>query len=161
LSRSPRRNTPEFLNDRLKVLRYVESTKSRFRNEKELCSKLAHVFKIEYAYVWQIWANLKKQYPKLAARTFSRTEDGMVERQERDRFGFRKSSNRDRDIMIFEPKTRVVNIPRFANPKSLPKREMLDLKEIKPVDGVESTWREGKIRPADQKNYRGSFQDKD
>jgi hypothetical protein len=158
LAKSSKRNSLEFMKDKFKVLRYIESTKTRFRNEKEMCLKLCRIFKMEYSYVWQIWANIKKQHPELER---TKKKGQMVERQERDRFGFRKVSHRDRDVIMFETKARIINVPKFSKPKNLTKKENLNLKDIKPISGFQSKWTKGKLEPTEQKTYRGSFQDKD
>jgi hypothetical protein len=33
----------------------------------------------------------------------------------------------------------------------------LNLKDVKPVDGFEVEWKQGKLRPADQKSYRSKL----
>jgi len=144
------------MRDRAKVLKYIESTNSKYRNEKELVLKLARIFKIDYSYVWQILANLKKENPKLL-----RLNSNNRERQERDHSGFRRLSYQDKGIIVFEPKEHVINVPHITEPKSATEKETVNIKDMKPIDGIESVWKEGKMRPVEQKNYRGSFQDKD
>jgi hypothetical protein len=148
------------MKDKFKVLKYIESTRARFRNEKEMCAKLSRIFKIEYSYAWQIWTNIKNRYPELK-RKCSKTKKQIGHRQKRDRFGFRRPSYKDKNLIVFEPKVHITNVPKFSKTKRAPKKETINLKDVKPTSGFETVWKQGKLKPAVQKNYRGSFQDKD
>jgi len=147
------------IHDKLVILKYLESTNAKFKNENELCSRLSRIFEMERSYVWHLLKILKSEHPKLY-RTIKNTKETRTEGQERASSGFRKLSHKDKNIIIFKPKSHIVHVPRFAKTEA-PKKEAVKLKDIKPVDGFESVWKEGKMKPTKQKTYRGSFQDKE
>jgi hypothetical protein len=159
LSRPRKRNRLEVMHDKLVLSRYIESTKKRYRNKNELCTRLARIFKLERSYVWYIISILKWERPELfPANKKHRTQH--VEKQKRTSSGFRRLSHRDKGLIAFKPKTKVVHVPRYAKSDGVAKKEF-SLKDAKPLDGAGSVWKKGKIEPVEQKDYRGSFQDKD
>lgn len=160
MSRPRKRNRLEVMHDKLVLLKYIQSTETRFRNENELCGRLSRIFKLERSYVWYIISILRREHPELfPAKKKRKSQHGR--QQKRDGLGFRKLSHRDKGIIVFKPKTHIIHVSRFAKSKSREEKKELSLKDVKPVGGAGSVWRKGKIEPVKQKNYRGSFQDKD
>ena len=147
------------MNDKLVLSRYIESTTTKYRNKKELCERLARIFKLERSYVWCIVSILIWEYPELfPAKKKHKTQH--AEKQKRCSSGFRRLSHSDKGLIVFKPKTKVVHAPRYIKSDGVAK-EKSSLKDAKPFDGMGSVWKKGKIEPVIQKNYRGSFQDKD
>jgi hypothetical protein len=115
---------------------------------------------MEKSYVWHVLSILKKEHPELY-RVNKKTKEQHAERQVRDHSGFRRLSHKDKNIIVLEPKSHIVHVPRIAKPEDVAEKEPPNLKEMKPVEGFESVWKEGKMRSVKPKTYRGSFQDKD
>ena len=57
-------------------------------------------------------------------------------------------------MQCIEERTQVEN--QSEAPPS-PRNENLDLKDVKPIDGVEYEWKQGKLSPVEQKSYRSKF----
>jgi hypothetical protein len=81
----------------------------------------------------------------------------LLENKFKDKQAFRRMTT---EVMEYKPKTTVHNIPNIIEPK-LKQNEEADLKEAKPIDKLDVEWKKGKLTPADQKEYRGTYQDKD
>jgi hypothetical protein len=115
---------------------------------------------MEHPYVWYLLSMLRREQPELF-RANKKTKEQHVERQARDQSGFRRLNHKDKNLILYKPKSRTVHVPRIVESKNKKEEEPLTLKDVKPVDGFESVWKKGKIKPVEQKTYRGSFQDKD
>ena len=160
MSRPRKSNCLEVMHDKSVLLKYIESTRTQFRNENVLCGRLSRIFKLERSYVWYILSILRRERPELfPAKKKPKTQQGK--QQNRDRSGFRRLSHKDKGLIVFKPKTHVIHVPRFAKSHGVAEKKDFSLKDAKPVDGSGSVWKKGKLEPVKQKNYRGSFQDRE
>ena len=68
---------------------------------------------MERSYVWHLLKILKSEHPKLY-QTIKNTKEQHTEGQKRASSGFRKLSHKDKNIIVFKPKSHIVHVPRFA-----------------------------------------------
>jgi hypothetical protein len=141
----------KLIHDKQKFSNYIGSTKAEFQNEEELIQKSARLFNQDIAYARQIWVMFKKDSPLLLRQIENKFKENQVK-------AFRPL---DRGIMEYKPKTHIYNIPHMIKPAKENEKKTIDLKDVKPIDGLEVEWKQGKLKPADPKTYRGTFQDKD
>jgi hypothetical protein len=65
----------------------------------------------------------------------------------------------DDSSMECTPKTHTYNVPNVIKPKSEDEVEKINLKDLKPIDGSETEWKQDKMQPVEQKKYRSSFEE--
>jgi hypothetical protein len=135
--------------DKHKVLRYVSSTKLEFQNEEELIRKTAQLFNQDISYARQVWSMVKTENP----HTLSEVKRRFRDQQDKS---FRPI---DDSLMEYTPKTHKRNVPNVIKPKSEKEVEKINLKDLKPIDGSETEWKQGKMQPVEQKKYRSSFEE--
>ena len=149
------------------ALNYLQTTSTIVKNDVELYAELSCILNLSPSELWKIISILRKENPELwYSKDHNKKKDkNRVHKAKRKYIGikdnsiFRRYDGSYRKIDQAWPETKFdpVRIPRVKSSKT---KEELELKEIKTIDGFESDWKEGKIEPAEQKNYRGSFQDK-
>ncbi|MGA3289915.1 MAG: hypothetical protein ABSD42_06740 [Candidatus Bathyarchaeia archaeon] len=137
------------IHDKQKVLRYVSSTKLEFQNEEELIGKVAQLFNQDVSYVRHVWSIVKAENP----RALSDVKCRFKNQQDKSFRPF------DDSLLEYSPKTHTYNVPNIIKPKSEDEVEKTNLKDLKPIDGSETEWKEGKMQPAEQKKYRSSFEE--
>jgi hypothetical protein len=153
----------QLMQDKQKILRYISSTKvSEIRNREELCQRLARVFQKDDSYVKNIWFSLEKEHPILTRQISEKFKDQLSnQKSDHPRLGNRGRKN----VMTKKTEEHTYSfadtIPDTIKPENDEKKENLRIKDMKPIDGFESEWKQGKMRPVDQKTYRSTFQDKD
>jgi hypothetical protein len=139
----------KLIHDKKKVLKYVTSTKLEFQNEEELVRKITKVFDQDISYVRQIWSMVKTENP----HALSEIKRKFKDQQDKS---FRPI---DDTLMEYNPKIHTHNVPNIIKPKSENEVEEINLKDLKPVDGSETEWKQGKMQPVEQKKYRSSFEE--
>jgi hypothetical protein len=136
------------IDDKQRVLRYVQTTKAEFEDEEDLVRKIARLFNEDIFYSRKVWNRVKEENHS----TLKLLEDKFKDKQ-----AFRRMTT---DVMEYKPKAIVHNIPNVVKP-TLKQNEEAGLKETKPIDKLDVEWKKGRLNPADQKEYRGTYQDKE
>lgn len=139
----------KLIHDKHKILKYATSTRLEFQNEEELIKKLAHLFRQDIPYIRKIWYLVKAENPRALSEFTRKFKD------EKDNY----LSPVDDTLMEDEPKTHTYNISNIIKIESKNEIEKINLKDAKPIDGLEIEWKQGKMKPVDQKNYRSSFEE--
>ncbi len=133
--------------DTQKVLNYLKTAKIRnIRNKQHLFQTLSNIFKKDPERIEELWYELERTNPILIRLIISKFKDEVLKQQY-------KRANYE----ALHPKHRnALNDSEVISP---PHREEvnLDLKNVKPIDGVEIEWKQGKMSAVDQKNYRSKF----
>ena len=135
--------------DKQTVLRYLKSTSLVDQNEDDLCHRIARIFHKDIVYSRQIWTAVKREHPILIEQLRNRVVLLQIAQQQKPH---EKSSAAFRPNSIYN----LQNIKKLN--QNLEKKD-LEIKNLKPLDGFESEWKEGKMKPAEQKKYRSTFQD--
>lgn len=143
--------TLKIIQDKQKFSNYITSTKAEFQNEEDLIRKCSRLFSQDVVYARQIWAMVKKDLPLLRRQTENKFIDKQAE-------SFRPL---DRGIIEYTPKTHIHHIPHIIKAEDVTEKKIVNIKDAKPIDGLEVEWKQGKLKPVNPKTYRGSFQDKD
>ena len=139
----------ELIHDKHKLLKYLTSTKLEFQSEDDLIRKASQLFKQEISYMKQVWFMVKEENPTL----LSEITPHLASLQ---RKSFRPL---DDSLMEYTPETQKHNIPNIVKAKSKNEEKAINLKDMKPVDGEESEWKQGKMKPVEQNKYRSSFEE--
>jgi hypothetical protein len=136
------------IDDKQRMLRYIQTTKSEFNDEEDLVKKLALLFNEDIFYARKVWNQVKEE---------NHSTLKLLENKFKDKQAFRRMTT---DVMEYKPQVIVHNIPNVIKP-TLKQNEEAELKETKPIDKLDVEWKKGKLTPVDQKEYRGTYQDKD
>jgi hypothetical protein len=134
-------------NDKQKVIRYIESTKSVFQDEDDLIRKTSRLFNQDFSYARKIWFAIKEE---------NHAELKLMEHKFKDKQTFRTLNN---EVMAYKPKATIHHVPKVIEPAEKKKEETVDLKDVKPIDGLEVEWKQGKMSLVDPKKYRSTYQD--
>ena len=152
----------EFLENKLKILKYIQATSIQARDDIELSLELSCIFDIHVSDILRILTILRKENNSI---------NWILERKKkmRKKPHHKKaakidsqnvfSSSRSYPKIDYQKKTIFTVKP--LKTKAALEEAKSSLKEIKPIDGFESEWKEGKMSPVIQKNYRSTYQDKD
>jgi hypothetical protein len=135
--------------DEQKILNYIRSAKiRRFRNKEELLRKLSEILKNEPEDIETMWVNLERKYPVIIKQVTSKLQDEILKKQY-------EQANYD----ALHPKHKNTIDTFEISPESIEssKAKNLNLKDVKPLDGIEFEWKQGKMNPAEQKNYRSKL----
>jgi hypothetical protein len=134
------------ISDEQKIIRYVTTTHVReINNKRDLFDRLAKLFNRDIIYIESVWSNLEQQNPKLIGQITSKFKNEVL-KQHYQRLQFE----------ALHPEAKNENIVLPESPVSIDKKKV-DIKDIKPIDGIETEWKQGKMSPTDQKTYRSKF----
>lgn len=126
-------NRRQFLNDKSMVQRYLESTNRKVSNP---LIEISTLFNFEIAYARLILKEINK--------------------------GSRKESGRNRKIQPkhYFNKHAQPPLARNIEVEAPVKQAEVNLKEVKPLDGIEIEWKgDNRMNPVDQRSYRPVFEE--
>jgi hypothetical protein len=132
--------------DEQKILRYVTSTQvTEIRNRGDLFDRLSRLFNRDLLYIESIWSNLAQQNPSLIKQITAKFKDEVLKQHyERAQFEALHPEHKSENLIVPEP-------------IKLKDDGKLDIKDAKPIDGLEFEWKQGKMSPVDQKTYRSKL----
>jgi hypothetical protein len=108
------------------------------------------LFNKEIIYLESIWSNLEQQNPVLIGQITTKFKDEVL-KQHYKRLQFEALHPKAKFKNAFDSSEMPTPIKFNKNDSNL------NLKDFKPLDGFESEWKEGKMKPVDQKSYRSKF----
>ena len=133
--------------DEQKILKYLKTAKIRkIKNKEQLLKKLSEIFRKDLDYIEKLWLGLERTHLDFIGQVTSKLQDEVL-RQQYERANYE----------ALHPKREQTHDFSELPSTSYTKNEELNIKDVKPVDGVDIEWKEGKMKPVEQKNYRSKF----
>ena len=95
--------------------------------------------------VKSIWASLEQQDPELITQITSKFKNEVLRHhyEQMQLEALQPQNKPDSNALLQEPEP--------------PKLNQKNIKDAKPIDGLEVEWKNGKLKPADQTTYRSPY----